>query len=98
MAGGGFSFISDLLRQSLGLEKEREWRRKDGYDEEGGGIVTGGGFSFISDLLDGYDEDGGGLVALGGFSSIFDLLRQSLRIEKEREWRRKDGYGKEGGG
>ncbi len=33
----GDSFISDLLRQSLGLEKEREWRRKDGYDEEGGG-------------------------------------------------------------
>ncbi len=37
MAGGGFSSISDLVRQSLGLEKEREWRRKDGYDEEGGG-------------------------------------------------------------
>jgi hypothetical protein len=33
-----------------------------------------------------------------GFSSIFDLLRQSLRIEKEREWRRKDGYDEEGGG
>ncbi len=31
------SFISDLLRQSLGLEKKREWKRKDGYDEEGGG-------------------------------------------------------------
>ncbi len=28
----------------------------------------------------------------------FDLLRQSLRLEKEREWRRKDGYGEEGGG
>ncbi len=51
MAGGGFSFISDLLRQSLGIEKEREWRRKDGYDEEGGGCMAGGGFLFISDLL-----------------------------------------------
>jgi hypothetical protein len=29
--------FSDLMRQSLGIEKEREWRRKDGYDEEGGG-------------------------------------------------------------
>ncbi len=29
--------FSDLVRQTLGLEKEREWRRKDGYDEEGGG-------------------------------------------------------------
>jgi hypothetical protein len=37
VAGGGFSSISALVRQSLGLEKEREWRRKDGYDEEGGG-------------------------------------------------------------
>ncbi len=37
MAAGGFSFIPDLMRQSLGIEKEREWRRKDGYDEEGGG-------------------------------------------------------------
>jgi hypothetical protein len=37
-------------------------------------------------------------VALGGFSSIFDLLIQSLGLEKEREWRRKDGYDKEGGG
>ncbi len=37
MAGGGFSSISDLLRQSLRIEKEGEWRRKDGYDEEGGG-------------------------------------------------------------
>ncbi len=37
MAGWGFSSIFDLLRQSLGIEKEREWRRKDGYDEEGGG-------------------------------------------------------------
>ncbi len=37
MAGGGFSFIFNLVRQSLGLEKEREYRRKDGYDEEGGG-------------------------------------------------------------
>ncbi len=37
MALGGFSAIFDLLRQSLELEKEREWRRKDGYDEEGGG-------------------------------------------------------------
>jgi hypothetical protein len=38
MAAGVFLSISDLLRQSLGLEKEREWRRKDGYDEEGGGL------------------------------------------------------------
>jgi hypothetical protein len=37
VAGWGFSSIFDLLRQSLGIEKEREWRRKDGYDEEGGG-------------------------------------------------------------
>ncbi len=37
MAAGGFSPTSDLVRQSLGLEKEREWRRKDGYAEEGGG-------------------------------------------------------------
>ncbi len=29
--------FSDLMRLSLGLEKERECRRKDGYDEEGGG-------------------------------------------------------------
>ncbi len=37
MAGEGFSSISDLVRQSLGLEKVVEYRRKDGYDEEGGG-------------------------------------------------------------
>ncbi len=37
MAGGGFSSISDLLRPSLRIEKEREWRRKDGYEEEGDG-------------------------------------------------------------
>jgi hypothetical protein len=40
MAVGGFSSIYDLLRQSLRLEKEREWRRKDGYDEEGDGLVA----------------------------------------------------------
>ncbi len=34
---GGFSSIYDLVRQSLGIEKEREYRRKDGYDKEGGG-------------------------------------------------------------
>ncbi len=33
MAVSGFSSISDLLRQSFGLE----CRRKDGYDEDGGG-------------------------------------------------------------
>ncbi len=75
MAGGGFSSISDLVRQSLGLEKERECRRKDGYDEGGGGLIALGGFSSIFDLLrqslglekerewrrkDGYDEEGGG--------------------------------------
>ncbi len=37
MAAGVFSSIFDLLRQSLGLEKERDWRKKDGYDEEGDG-------------------------------------------------------------
>jgi hypothetical protein len=63
------------VRQSLGIETEQEWRRKDGYDEDGGGLVALGGFSSISDLLrqslglekerewrrkDGYDEEGGG--------------------------------------
>ncbi len=67
--------FSDLMRQSLGLEKEREWRRKDGYDEEGGDWEATCGFSSIFDLLrqslglekerecrrkDGYDEEGGG--------------------------------------
>jgi hypothetical protein len=37
VAVGGFSSIYDLVRQSPGLEKERECGRKDGYDEEGGG-------------------------------------------------------------
>ncbi len=35
MAGGRLSSLSDLLRQSLGVEKEREYRMKDGYAEEG---------------------------------------------------------------
>jgi hypothetical protein len=63
------------LSQSLELEKEREWRRKDGYDEDVGGLVSLGEFSFNFDLLrqslglekerewrrkDGYDEEGGG--------------------------------------
>ncbi len=37
MTGGGFLSISYLVTQSLGIEKEREWRRKDGYGEEGCG-------------------------------------------------------------
>jgi Arc/MetJ-type ribon-helix-helix transcriptional regulator len=51
VAGGRFSSISDLVRRSLRLEKEREWRRKDGNDEEGGGLVALGEFSSIFDLL-----------------------------------------------
>jgi hypothetical protein len=51
VAEGGFSSIFDLVGWSLGLEKERECRRKDGYDEEVGGLVALGGFSSIFDLL-----------------------------------------------
>ncbi len=75
MAGDGFSSIFNLLRQSLRLEKEGEWRRNDGCDEDGGGWGPTWGFSSIIDLLrqslglekergwrrkDGYDEEGGG--------------------------------------
>ncbi len=71
MAGGGFSSIFDLVRQSFGLE----CRRKDGYGEDGVDLVAGEGFSSIFNLLrqslglekerecrrkDGYDEEGGG--------------------------------------
>jgi hypothetical protein len=31
-----FPSISDLTRPFLGIEKEREWRRKDDFDEGGG--------------------------------------------------------------